>query len=57
MSEVADEVHDTVRSAITLARVEQITSIRQLRKRLLDLGHSKEIVDAALKMWATRRAS
>lgn len=57
MSCVADEVYDIVRSAITLARVEQIMSLRQLRKRLLDLGHSKELVDAALKLWATRRAS
>lgn len=50
MSE-SDNVHDLVRRAITLARAEQIASVRRLRKRLVDLGHSKDVVDAALELW------
>ena len=47
----SDKVLDLVRRAITLSRVEQISSVRQLRKRLIDLGHNKNIVSAALKLW------
>lgn len=47
----SDKVLDLVRQAITLSRVEQISSVRQLRKRLIDLGHNKNIVSAALKLW------
>lgn len=43
---------DTLRAAVTIARHEQTPTVAQLRARLLDLGHAKADIDAALEEWA-----
>lgn len=43
---------EALRTAVHVARDENLTTVAQVRKRAVEMGHTAADVDAALRRWA-----
>lgn len=43
---------EALRTVVHVARDENLTTVAQVRKRAVEIGHKPEDVDAALRQWA-----